>query len=103
MPGVSRPFWYGLGWLARLCCSFKGAADLCTALALVARRLATEHVDPAGLSALVASRLIALDKCPGVRPIGVGEVSRRIIAKAILQVVGNDVCEVTGAQQLSAG
>ena len=91
------------GW-QRLCCSFKGAsADLCTALALVARRLATEHVDPAGLSALVASRLIALDKCPGVRPIGVGEVSRRIIAKAILQVVGNDVREVTGAQQLCAG
>ena len=88
----------------RLCCSFKGAsADLCTALALVARRLATEHVDPAGLSALVASRLIALDKCPGVRPIGVGEVSRRIIAKAILQVVGNDVREVTGARQLCAG
>ena len=55
------------------------------------------------LSAPVASRLIALDKCPGVRPIGVGEVSRRIIGKAILQVVGDDVREVTGVRQLCAG
>lgn len=88
----------------RLCCSFKGAsADLCTALALVARRLAIEHVDPTSVSALVASRLIALNKCPGVRPIGVGEVVRRIIGKAILQVVGDDVREATGARQLCAG
>ena len=30
-----------------------------------------EYVDPAGLEALVACRLIALDKRPGVCPIGV--------------------------------
>ena len=93
----------GAAW-QRLCSSFKGASvDLCAALASVARRISTECVDPRGLSAFVASRLIALDKCPGVRPIGIGEVSRRIIGKAILQVVGNDVREVTGARQLCAG
>ena len=33
--------------------------------------------------------LIALDKHPGVRPIAIGEVSRRIISKVILTVVGD--------------
>ena len=88
----------------RLCCSLKGAStDLCSALALLARQLPTQLTDPAGLSALLASRLIALDKCPGVRPIGVGEVSRGIIGKAILQVIGEDIREVAGARQLCAG
>ena len=53
---------------------------------------------------LFASRLIAIDKCPGVRPIRVGEVVRRIIGKAVvLQVVGHDVVEVAGCEQLCAG
>ena len=57
----------------RLCSCFKRSSDeLCSALAAVARRLCSEYVDPAGLSTFVASRLIALDKNPGVRPIGVG-------------------------------
>ena len=69
----------------RLCCSFGSAShDLCSALAAVGRRLCSSLVNPESISALVACRLIPLDKCPGVRPFGVGEVPRRIIAKAIL-------------------
>ena len=61
----------------RFCSSFKSAsADLCNALAGVARRLCTARVDPEGLSGFVACRLVPL--VPGVRPIGVGEVPRRI-------------------------
>ena len=60
-------------------------------------------MDPAGITALVAGRLIALDKCPGVRPIGVGEVVRRIISKAILSVVKFDILEAAGSFQLCAG
>ena len=51
----------------------------------------------------MACRLIPLDKCPGVRPIGIGEVPRRIIAKAILQIIGYDVEEAAGSLQLCAG
>ena len=53
----------------------------------VARRLCATFGDPAGLSAFISCRLIALDKRPGVRPIGVGETVRRIIAKAVLSVI----------------
>ncbi len=56
----------------------------------------TTFVHPEGLSAFVACRLIPLDKCPGVRPIGVGEVPRRILAKAVLRIVGQDVEEAAG-------
>ena len=42
------------------------------------RRLCNTFVDPVGLKVLTSCRLIALDKQPGVRPIGIGEVARRI-------------------------
>jgi len=42
-------------------------------------------IDPTIISSLVACRLIALDKNPGVRPIDVGEVVQRIIALSIIR------------------
>ena len=79
------------------------SAALCTALASVARRLVTEYVDPKGLEALLANRGIAIDKCPGLRPVGVGEMARRIIGKAVMEVTGPKVQEAVGALQLCAG
>jgi len=91
------------GW-RRMCTSFHGASnDLCNALASMARRLATNYVDPSALDAFTACRLIPLDKCPGVRPIGVAETMRRIIGKAILSIVGQDVQKAAGSLQLCAG
>ena len=57
-----------------------------------------EYVDPAGLEALVASCLIALDKCPGVCPIGVGKCLRRLIGRAIVQCTKMDILRIIGDQ-----
>ena len=43
------------------------------ALACIRKHLCTTRVNPDHLSAFVACRLIPLDKCPGVRPIGIGK------------------------------
>ena len=91
------------GW-KRLCTSFRThSADLCDAIASLTRRMCTSYVDPKRLEAIVASRLIALDKCPGVRPIGVGEILRRIIGKAISTTLKHDIQDAVGPLQLCAG
>ena len=51
----------------------------------------------------MSCRLVALDKNPGVRPIGVGEVVRRIIAKAVLSIIGPDIQRAAGPLQFCAG
>ena len=64
------------------------------------KSLCQQYVDPAGLTAFIAGSLVAFDKCPGVRPVGIGEVVRRIVRMAILSVTGMVVYEVTGALHL---
>ena len=92
-----------LSW-RRICTAFgQKSNDLCSALAAVARRICTTYVDPSSLMAYTSSRLVALDKCPGIRPIGIGEVVRRIIGKAIMRTVRYDLQEAVGSIQLCAG
>ena len=79
------------------------SADLCWSLALVAKRLCSSLVDPDSVASFLACRLIALDKHPGVRPIGICEVPRRIIAKAVLSITKQDVLDAAGLKQLCAG
>ena len=87
-----------------MCTSFKSAsADLCDSLASTTRRICSSFVDPRGLSAFVACRLIALDKRPGVRPIGVGETSRRIVGRAIAASISDDSQDAAGPLQVCAG
>ena len=69
----------------------------------MARRISSTMVDPQGLSAFTACRLIALDKNPGVRPIGICETARRIISKAILHIIRGNIQQVAGSTQLCAG
>ena len=91
------------GW-RRLCCSFhKESNDLCAAIAGFTKRICTTFVDPAALQSFVACRLLPLNKNPGVRPIGVCEVVRRIVGKAVLSVIGTDVIQAAGPMQLCAG
>ncbi|KAL5500674.1 hypothetical protein EMCRGX_G012268 [Ephydatia muelleri] len=86
-----------------LCCSFQSSFDLCAALASVAKRICTTFIDPKCLSAFVACWLVPLDKCPGVRPIGIGETIRRIIGKAILATIGQNIIDAAGPLQLCVG
>ena len=60
-------------------------------------------LDPKGLSSFLACRLIARNKNPGVRLIGICETSRSIIAKAVLSVTRQDIQQAAGALQLCAG
>ena len=51
----------------------------------------------------MACRLIPLDKNPSVRPIGFGEVLRRIIGNTIMYVLKKDVREISGNLKLCVG
>ena len=71
--------------------------DLCAALAAVARRISTTYIDLSALQAFTSCRLIPLDKCPGVCPIGIGEIVQRIIGKAVMKIAKYDLQEAVGA------
>ena len=91
------------GW-RRMCTSLKGASlDLCNTLASTARRICTSFVDPKSISPLLACHLIALNKNTGVRPIGIGDTARWIIAKAVLSIVKADIQDASGCLQLCGG
>ena len=88
----------------RLCtCYGTASSDLCQALADVAKRLCTSYIDPACIAPFVACRLIPLNKNPGVRPIGIGDTARRIIAKSVLTIIRGDIQDAAGTSQLCAG
>ena len=87
----------------RICSSFKETSSLCEAIAGVAKRICTQPVSPSGLNALLACRLVPLNKNPGVRPIGVGEVAQRIVCKAVIRVVRKDIMLAAGPLQACSG
>jgi hypothetical protein len=104
MDGAAGPSGLDTTAWKRLCSSFgESSSDLCAAIASVSKRLCTEYVDPICTSALLAGRLIALDKCPGIRPIGVGETLRRIITRAITSLLKHDIGNAAGSLHLCAG
>ena len=86
----------------------KAGKELCTAVAdfakiLCRRDIVVQPECSSSLEAYTACRLIPLDKKPGVRPIGVGEILRRIVGKAIVSVVKPEIMESAGSLQLCAG
>ena len=51
----------------------------------------------------MSGRLIALDKQPGVRPVGVGETLRHLFAKIVLKVTVQEATMACQDDQLCAG
>ncbi len=79
--------------------------DLCDSLARMAKKICTKRfcgVDNS-LEAFPACKLIPLNKNPGLRPIGVGEVLRRIIARTVMRSFQSDILDSAGNFQLCAG
>ena len=72
-------------------------------IAASTRLHANEVVPWTNVRALLARHGIALNKQPGVRPIGVGECHQRIEAKAMALATRKDVEDVCGAYQLCSG
>ena len=85
--------------------------ELRTELAMCVRKLCTEKLVlktngihmTSSIEAFLANRLVPLDKCPGLRPIGIGEVLRRISGKVFMSVVKGDIQESVGSLQVCAG
>jgi hypothetical protein len=93
------------GWQRILCSKqFKSKPmELCDSLALLARKLCTRHINPSFLKAFTACRLVPLDKNPGVRPVGIGEVIRRIIGKSLMKCVSTELGLATAPIQVCSG
>jgi len=88
----------------RLCTSFKGGStDMCSALAGLTRLISTKDLPADCLAPFTSCRLIALNKNPGVRPIGVCEVVRRVTVKAALKVCQADIQKACGFMQTCSG
>ena len=63
-----------------------------------------QETETTSVDAYIANRLIPLLKAPsGIRPIGIGEVLRRIIGKAVISEIRPDILESAGNLQLCAG
>ena len=97
-------------WKRFLCSkSFgKASADLCDSVAGLAKILSTHHIPSQHLEFYTAGRLVALDKEPGktplqVRPIGIGEVLRRIVGKSVMILLKADITAAAGPLQACAG
>ena len=57
----------------------------------------------AAYHALMACCLVALDKRPGARPVGIGETSRRALDTLVMRAAGDKVKTACGNLQLCAG
>ena len=81
----------------------KASQTLREEMALWVELLCNTMIPWARIRALMENRLCALDKQPGVRPLGIGCIIRRLIAKCALKSGGADAKAACGSKQLYAG
>ena len=55
----------------------------------------------AAYRAMMSGRLITLDKQPGIRPVRIGKTWRRLMAKCLLQVTGQEAKDACGTEQVA--
>ena len=77
----------------------KAPDELCQAVADLAKYLNRKKLPSHQLQAFKASRLIPLDKKPGVRPIGIGQAIRRMVARASMTLLKEEIIKSYPAAQ----
>ena len=83
--------------------------ELQTSIANFVKRLCNTNIHLSNsdtdnsLEAFTASRLIPLNKNPGVRPVGVGEVLRGIARKSVMHIAKKDLKDAAGSLQVCMG
>jgi len=104
LQGGAGPGWCdALFWHDVLLCYGSSSAHLRDSVAALCCHLCNSIVPWDDVRALMDNHLIALNKCPGVRPIGIGETLSRVIGKAICLATHLDAALVCGSDQLCAG
>ena len=73
--------------------------DLRKTIADITKRLCRDNTVK-HLEAFLACRLIPLDKKPGVRPIGIGHILRRVIGKIVMKLLKRGVLKATGTLRM---
>ena len=81
----------------------ESCTDLCTTIANLIKKLCVEKDLVNTLETFLSCHLIPLDKNPGLRPIGVGEVLRRIVRKVIVSTLQDDIITSVGSLQICTG
>ena len=81
----------------------ESSTDLCTTIANMIKKLCIDKDLANILEAFLFCRLILLDKNPWLRPIGVGEVRRRIVGKVIVFTLRDYIITSVGLLQVCAG
>ena len=74
--------------------------DVRRAFANSIKKMCTDEITDNSLEALMASRLVPLDKNPGLRPNGVGEVLRKIAGKIVMGIMREDVVNASSKAQM---
>ena len=77
--------------------------DFCKTFAEVIKKLCITEDLSSSLEALLARRLIPLDKNAGLQPIGIGQVLRRIASKVVVSHIREDIISAVGSLQVCAG
>ena len=81
----------------------KSSIDLSKAFTEVTKKICSIENQSASLEAFLACRLIPLDKNPGLRHIGIGEVLRDIAGKVVVTHLGTEIVTSVGSLQVCAG